>query len=196
MLVHRRAIAALCVALAAWITLGIVHPVPAPTIRIWTAAHDLGGGELLTSADLHPAAYPRDLVPSGAVRDRDDLVGRLLAAPLPRGQPLTEAVVLGSGRLAGYPGRSALGLRVPDDDVAALLRPGEEVDLVATDPQGAHPAELLVHGAVVLAVPRQAPGADTASGTGRLVVFGVPREEAEHVADVASARYLAVIWNR
>lgn len=196
MLAHRRGLAVLLTAVAVWSALGVVHPAPPPTTRIWTAADDLTGGRVLVASDLRAVAFPRDLVPAGSVRDRDQLLGHLLATPLTRGDPVTHDDVLGPTRLEGYPGTAALGLRVGDDAVAALLRAGEQVELVATDPQGAHPAELLVHDAVVLAVPRPTGDADTVSGTGRLVVFAVPGADAEHVADIASARYLTVIWNR
>jgi pilus assembly protein CpaB len=196
LLIHRRGLAALCLGAAVWVALGVVHPPPPATVTLWTAAHDLGSGTRLTPGDLRARRFPAGLVPDGALRARDPLPGRTLATPLGRGQVVTAAELLGPEHLRGYPGRSALGLRVPDEEAASLLRAGDRVDLIASDPQQGHPPELLAHDAAVLAVPPAATGTATPTGTGRLVVFAVPTDDVEHVASAGSSLYLSVVWNR
>lgn len=197
-LIHRRAIAAVCAGLAVWLALELLTATPPSGVNVVTAAHDLDSGSTLRAADLTRTRYRPGSVPSGAFRVPERLVGRTLVAPLTEGSPLTARQVLGRSALAGYPDDAAIGLRIPDEDAAALLDPGDRVDLVASDPQGDDTAERLVHDAVVLALPERDP--DTArSGTessGRLVLFAVPSPDVEHIAAVGSSHFLTVIWNR
>ena len=197
-LIRRRTLAALCAALAVWSGIhGLTRPPPAG-VALVTAAHDLDSGTTLARSDLRRTRFSRGSAPAGAARDPDPLVGRTLLAPLARGEPVTPRRLLGAGALAGYPGLSAVGLRIPDEGAAALLEPGDRVDLVASDPQGGRDPERLVRDAVVLALPQPDPDAartGVASG-GRLVLFAVPRDDVEHVAAVANSLFLTVIWNR
>ena len=196
LLIHRRGLTALALAVLTWTALGTVHP-PAPrTVALWVAARDLPSGQQLRASDLVRDDFLASTAPAAAVRDNALVLGRTLVTPLTRGEPLTTAQVLGSQHLAGLPGRSAIGLRIPDEAVADLVRAGDRVDLVATDPQHGSPPELLVHDAVVLTVPRSPAGAGTTAGSGRLVVFAVPAGDVEHIAAAGSALYLSVIWNR
>jgi len=197
-LIHRRAIAAVCAGLAVWLALELLTATPPSGVTVVTAAHDLTSGSTLSAADLTRTRYNPGSVPSGAFRAPERLVGRTLVAPLTEGSPLTARQVLGRSALAGYPDHSAIGLRIPDEDAAALLDPGDRVDLVASDPQGADTAERLVRDAVVLALPEPDPDA-ARSGTetgGRLVLFAVPSQDVEHIAAVGSSHFLTVIWNR
>jgi pilus assembly protein CpaB len=197
-LIRRRPIAAVCAALAVWTALHQLTESPPAGIRVVTAAHDLDSGDSLRPEDLRVTSYAPGSVPERAVRDPRALIGRTLLVPLTTGEALTARQVLGPSALAGYPDRSAVALRIPDQDAAALLDSGDRVDLVASDPQGDDKAETLVADAVVLALPKPDPEAariGVESG-GRLVLFAVPTEDVEHVAAVASSHFLTVIWNR
>jgi pilus assembly protein CpaB len=197
-LIRRRSLAALCVALAVWFGLNTLTAAPPAAVPLLTAARDLPSGSTVAADDLERTRFSPGSVPPTALRDPRSIVGRTLLVPVERGEPLSSAKLLGEGALTGYPGRVAIGLRIPDEDAAALLDPGDEVDLVATDPQGDAEPERLVRDAVVLAVPRPDPDAGTVGGTGsgRLVLFAVPREGIEHVAAAATSHFLTVIWNR
>ena len=197
-LIHRRGLAAVCVALAAWSALDALSA-PAPAgVQVLTAAHDLDSGTRLEADDLKRTRFSPGSVPPTGVRDPAKVLGRTLLAPLSQGEPVTAGRLLGSGALSGYPGRSAIGLRVPDQDAAALLDPGDRVALVASDPQGDDDPEVLVRDAVVLAVPTPEPGhaANGGVNSGRLVLFAVPSDGVERVAAVATSHYLSIIWNR
>ncbi|RNL62406.1 pilus assembly protein CpaB [Nocardioides marmoriginsengisoli] len=200
LLIHRRGLAALCLGLSCWLVLGEVRAGPARTVEVWTAAHDLPGGAALTADDLRRTKFLAETAPPAAALRAEQLVGRTLAAPLARGDVLTRADLVGSRRLDGYPGRSAVGLRIPDADAAALLRPDDHVDLVASDPQqrgaGSRDPETLVRDAIVLAVPRAASGPGAGDHPGRLVVFAVPSDDAAHVAATGATLFLTPIWNR
>lgn len=194
-LLHRRLLGALIAAAAVWSVVQATAAPPPPARDVWVAAHDLRGGTVLVRGDLERAAFAPGTEPDAAIRSPEAVLGRTLATPVGRGEPITTAHLVGADRLAGYPGRAAVAVRIPDPDVAGLLTPGQRVSLVATDPQGTSPPTRVVDDAVVLTVPRAA--ADRAGAlTGRLVVFAVPEERTDDLASAGTTRYLTVVWNR
>jgi len=195
-LVHRRLLGGSFAALAVWLVVQAATAPPPETEPVWTAAHDLPSGTVLTRADLSRTGFTPGSVPAAAVRSLDKVLGRTLATPLGSGEPLTVAHLTGAERLSGYPGRAAVAVRIPDADVVALLTPGQRVALVASDPQGAAAAERIVDDAAVLAVPKPDSRGAPSTLQGRLVVFAVPREQADEVVAAGTTRYLGVVWNR
>lgn len=197
-LIRRRSLAGLCAALAVWSAVEVLTTAPPTGVIVVTAAHDLASGTAIGPGDLRRTRFLPDSVPPSAIRRLPQVLGRTLVVPLAEGAPLTEGQLLGRGLLAGYPGRSAIALRIPDQDAAALLDPGDRVDLVATDPQGGSEPERLVQDAAVLALPPVDPGAARPGGEsgGRLVLFAVPSDDVEHIAAVANTHFLTLIWNR
>jgi Flp pilus assembly protein CpaB len=195
-LIHRRLLGALCAAAATWLVVQAATSPPPTTQPVWTAARDLPTGTVLTSDDLHRTGFAPGSIPPAAVHSVGDVLGRTLATPLGAGEPVTPAHLVGAERLAGYPGREAVAVRIPDAGVVSLLAPGQSVALVATDPQGGRPPERIAEDAVVLAVPK--PSRDTAPSTltGRLVVFAVPAGLADGLASAGTTRYLTVVWSR
>lgn len=195
-LVHRRLLGALFAGIAVWLGLQAAGAPPAPTVPVWTAARDLPTGTVIGPDDLRRTGFAPGSVPPAAVRSLRPLLGRTLATPLGAGEPVSPAHLVGSDRLAGYPGRSAVAVRIPDPAVAALLTPGQRVDLVASDPQGGRPPDRLVEDAAVLAVPRDDRSGTGGMVTGRLVVFAVPDGLAAELASAGTSRYLTVVWSR
>jgi Flp pilus assembly protein CpaB len=193
-LIHRRLLAGACAALVVWLVVQAATAPPPTTEPVWTAAHDLDSGAVLRRDDLTRTGFAPGSVPAAAVRSLDGLLGRTLATPLGRGEPVTRAHLAGSERLSGYPGRVAVAVRLPDAGVVALLTPGQRVTLVASDPQGGQPPERVAEDAAVIAVPRESASAGAGLASGRLVVFAVPRETADDLAAAATTRYLNVVW--
>lgn len=197
-LIHRRGLAALCAAGAVLVTLQTLRPAAPITVELWTAARDVPAGTRLTRDDLGRTAYPPDLAPGEAVPDLDRLVGRTLVVPLERGQPVSARHLLGRNALVGYPGRAAIAVRLPDADVATLLRPGDRVDLWSTDARNPGPAALVVDDAAVLAASEPESGGLTSAGaaSGALVLLAVPNDEIATVAAATATGFLSVAWNR
>lgn len=195
-LVHRRLLAGACAALVVWLVVQAATTPPPATEPVWTAAHDLDSGAVLGRDDLTRTGFAPGSVPAAAVRSLAGVLGRTLATPLGRGEPVTAAHLAGAERLAGYPGRVAVAVRLPDPGVVGLLTPGQQVTLVASDPQGGQPPERIAEDAAVIAVPKESAGADAGLTSGRLVVFAVPRETADELAAAATTRYLSVVWSR
>jgi hypothetical protein len=195
-LLHRRPLAALTAGGAVLAGLQATAPAPPETVAVWTARRDLSSGTILQPPDLARTRFSPRTVPSGAVRDLDEVSGRTLAAPMSRGEVLTARRTLGPGLLRGYPGTTAVPLRVTDGAVASMLRVGDRASFVAADPEGrTAPRELLDHVPVV-ALPPPDEGTLSGGSPGRLVVVAVPSESASEVAGVAATAVLVPVWER
>jgi Flp pilus assembly protein CpaB len=105
----------------------------APTAEVVVAARDLAAGTVLTAADLRLAALPDSVVPAGVVRRPAGLIGQRAAGPVRRGEPVTDVRVVGPGLAAGLAaGETAVPVRLSDAESAALVRPGDRVDVLGT----------------------------------------------------------------
>jgi Flp pilus assembly protein CpaB len=189
---RRRLLAALCALVAVLAGLRATAAPPPATVPVTVAARDLGAGTVLRAGDLTTARFAPGTAPSGHIRDP---VGRQLAGPLRRGQPVTDTVLLGASLVRERPDLVVLPVRLPDTAMAELLCVGDEVDLVAADPQGG-PATTVARGALVLALPP--PPADAAADglPGRLVVLGVAEADVTPVSAASVTRFLTVAWSR
>lgn len=194
-LLHRRLLAAVTVGGAVLAGLQAAAPPPPATVTVWTASRDLSGGQVLGPDDLVATRFRPETVPEGVVRGPADVVGRTLAAPMTRGEPLTRVSTLARGLLRGYPGTTAVPLRITDAAVVDLLRVGDRVSLVAADPDGRRAPTRLVDDVAVVAIPKV--HASLGTGTpGRLVVAAVPSTEASEVAAAAATSILIPVWSR
>lgn len=197
---RRRLIAAALVGLAVAAGLRTMSPEQPPTRTIWAAARDLAGGRPLSSKDLRAVAFPLAAVPAGALPTGTRIVGRLLAAPVRRGEPLTDVRLLEPSLLAALdrPGLVAVPVHVADGSAAAaLVHAGDVVDVLAAgDPAaGAGPGPVTVAAGVqVLSVPARVA---TAGDGGGLVVVAVTRDQAGALAQAgATARLSLALVNR
>src|SRR3954451_24271426 len=90
LLAHRRALAALCAALAVLAAFRAQAPPPPARTQVLTAATDVPGGSVLRPKDLARVAYDPAAVPDGSFRAASEVVGRTTAAPLRASEPLTD----------------------------------------------------------------------------------------------------------
>jgi Flp pilus assembly protein CpaB len=193
-------IAALCAAVAVLAAIKAVSPPADRTVQVWAAARDLSGGSPLTARDLRAVALPVGSVPAGVLPAGAQVVGRLLAAPVRQGEPLTDVRLLGPALLASLPepGLVAVPVRVADGSAAAaLVHPGDVVDVLAVDePDSGRPSEgpVTVATAVrVVAVPAR--GGVSGDGGG-LVVVAASRSQADALAAASSGARLSLALRR
>jgi Flp pilus assembly protein CpaB len=165
-----------------------------PTAPVVVAAADLPGGTTVGAADLTVAALPVDEVPEGSMQVPEQVAGRVLAAPVRRGEPVTDVRVVAPGLLEGYPGLVAAPVRVADAAVVALLEVGDRVDLVATRPDSAS-ATVVVSDAPVVALPDPG-GSGEGPLAGGLVVVAVDDEAALRLAEASVSSVLSVLLGR
>lgn len=190
---RRRLIGVVLLASAAALSLRAVQPPAAPSHPVVVAAHAVGTGGVLGADDLRLARYPDGAVPEGALTTLPAAVGRRVTAGLSPGEPLTAARLLDDDARAA-PGRVALAVRLPDAGLAGLLRPGERIDLLATDARGGG-ARTVASDVVVLALPPRA-ASGPADEPGRPVVLEVASAEVADVTDAAVRLFLSWAWVR
>ena len=189
---RRRLIAALLAAGAVLAGLRTVaRPAPA-TVEVLVAARDLPSGTVLAGDDVVARAFPVDLAPAAA---SGQAAGRVLAAAVRRGEVLTDVRLVGPALTDAVPGETVLPVRLPDAGMATLLRPGDEVDLVATDP-GTGETSVVASDVTVLATPAGVPDGPAGGAGGALVVVSASATEAIAVASAALGQFLTVSWNR
>lgn len=189
-LARRRPLAALLSAVAVAAGIHAATAPPPATVEVAVAARDLAAGTVLAPGDLRRVGFAPGSVPAGASYDA---VGRTLAAPLRAGEPVTDVRVVGPALTEGYPGLSAVPVRLPDAGMAGLLRVGDVVDLVSADPQGGG-ASVVATGVPVLAVPDSAPETAPSGLPGRLVVIGAPAGDVPRIADASVRTFLTVAF--
>lgn len=196
---RRRLVAAACAAIAVFAGLRAVAPHAVRTVSVWSAARDLTGGAPLRAADLRPVALPLAAVPAGALRTDDRVVGRLLAAPVRRGEPLTDVRLLGPALLDALPGpdQVAVPVRVADGSAAAaLVHAGDVVDVLASadvEAGGPRRPATVAAGVRVLSVPARVSGDGNGEG---LVVVAATTAQATALAQAATTTRLSLVLRR
>ncbi|MCW2736891.1 SAF domain-containing protein [Nocardioides sp.] len=189
---RRRLIAAALAAVATLAALRTLAPPPADTVEVLVAARDLASGTRLGDDDLVVRAYPRELAPPDAATAA---AGRVLAGPIGRGEVLTDVRVVGPALALAQPDETVLPVRLPDAGMARLLRAGDAIDLVATDP-GTGVTTVVAREVTVLATPTDVPDGPAGGAGGALVVVGASADEAVDIASAALSQYLTVSWDR
>lgn len=197
---HRRGVVALLLSVAAGAAVLALAPPAPPTVSVLVAAHDLAAGVMLAPADVRVSALSEHMVPSGALVAPGDTVGRVLAAPVRAGEPLTDVRLVGPALLRSLPdGQVGAPLQLADADVAALLRPGDLVDVVAAPPHdvagGSTAPRVVAERVRVLAVstPRSAGALGVAADSVPLVLVAAPPATAVDLAAASVTQGLAVV---
>lgn len=190
-LLLRRAAAALLVGFAVVLALAPGRGESAGG-SVVVAGRDLSPGTVLEASEVTLRELPAELTPDGAARAPDAVLGRTLAAPVRRGEPLTDVRLTGSelARAAtANPDAVSVPLRLADPGVAALLHVGAVVDVV-TAGERQHEPVVLARGARVLAVLE----ADnrTEARDGRLVLVALDPGAATRVAAASISQQLTV----
>ncbi len=166
---------------------------PDPTVPVVVAATDLPAGAVLDGSGLVVVGMPPGVRPTGSSAEVADLAGRVLAAPLRSGEPVTDVRVVGAGVTALLPpGQVAAPVRPADLAVAALVRAGDRVDVLATV-EGSATAEVVARGALVLSADGRSGDASAEPSGGLLLVAVLPETAARLAAAAASATLTRVL---
>lgn len=204
---HRRVVAALAVATAVAAGLQAVAPAGAATVPVLAAARDLGWGDPLRAGDLQQVRLPADAVPDGALEETAVAVGRLLASPVRRGEPITDVRLVGPGLLDGHDADGdllAVPVRVADPGAAALIGAGDTVDVLAAPADAfaaeaeadsgpvALPADVVAGDVRVLAVPSRDAAGAVPSAEGALLVVAASSSQAARLARAQATSRLSI----
>jgi Flp pilus assembly protein CpaB len=198
---RRRLFAAALVGLAAICALRVLRPPAVPTRPVWVAAHDLTGGRPIASGDVRVEHLPSADVPEHAITAATSPVGRILAAPVRRTEPLTDVRLLGTSLLTAIdaPDAVVVPVRVTDGAASiALVHAGDAVDIIAvSDPSLASTdaGSTVVHDVRVLATPTPEASDPTGDAGGVLIVAASPQQAAA-LAAAATGSQLSVAVRR
>ena len=188
---HHRAVAALLAGLSVVLIASWLDEPDGPGVPVPVTSAALPAGHTISPADVTLSALPAHLVPGGESLTLDAVVGQVTAVGLAPGT-LLQAGLLATGRGVA-PGRAVVPISLPDDQLRALLRPGDPVTLVVPSTEA---AEVLTADARVAALPA-APGgsalAVAGAGPDGLVLVDVPAAEAPVVAALGQGSQLSVI---
>ena len=158
------------------------------------AAADLPPGTTLDDADLRVVPFPPALRPAGATAVPGALGGRVLAAAVRSGEPLTDVRLVGAGLTALLaPGQVAAPVRLADLAVTGLVRAGDRVDVLAAT-EGTQQAERVTTAALVLAAPAPAAPAPAPVGAAPagLLLLAVDTATAARLAAASAGATLTV----
>jgi pilus assembly protein CpaB len=182
------------VAAVAAVLTGISAAVPeGPAMAtVVKAKSQLPGGTVLSAADLALDHVVASDAPEGVLTDPDALVGKTLAAPVAKDQMMT-LLTTTAARASVPPGHVIAPLRLPDTALAALLRPGDIVDVIAADPE-AEQAAVVAASARVVTVPQVSDDRLGPGPEGALVLINVDSQTAAVVARAAVSATLSIIW--
>lgn len=172
----------------------VLRPDPLPTaagtpavVPVAVSVRDLPAGTVLTSGDLAVVELPAAFAPAGTVADAAQLVRRVLAGSVRAGEPISDARLVGPGLTALLPdGQVAAPVRLADLAIAALVRSGDRIDVLATAPDAAA-AEVVAGGALVLAADET--GEESSAG---LLLIAVDGPTAARLAAAATTATLTV----
>lgn len=159
-------------------------------MTVTVASRDLPAGSVIARDDVTRIEMPEDTVPDDLV---DTPVGRVLAGPVARGEVLTGVRLVGPALAEAQPGEQAVPVRLPDDAMADLVRAGDEIDLLATDP-GSGESRTVATDVRVLAVPRRDSTAGSEATAGTLVVLALTPDRVRTVTGAALAEYLTIAF--
>lgn len=188
---HRSLLAAGLAAGSVASALGVLAPHARAGIDVLVATRDLPAGTALTAADVRTAQLPVGMAPTGALTTQGQAAGRLLAAPVRRGETITDIRLAGTSLLGGLPaGLLAVPVRIGDAAAAALVSSGDHVDVLAAGTAAGGPpvAAVVAADAVVLAVPT----AVESGGDGALVVLATSPSVAARLAAAAVSSRLSI----
>jgi Flp pilus assembly protein CpaB len=155
------------------------------------AAQAIARGEVLGAVMFRIRLFPAAFAPPGAVRDPGSVAGRVLLAPLAAGQPLTVEALApqDAGPVAGLVPSGLRAVPLVTSLVAAAIRPGDRVDVLATFPGPHAHTETVASGLEVLRVLQpgdsstgSAFGTGAASVAGTVLMLLVTADQTEQLA--------------
>lgn len=190
---HRRKLAVLAAIGAVLTGITALAPDGPPSVAVVRATSRLAAGATVTSAAVEVERVPEAAVPREALTDPAAVIGKTVLGPVAEGTVLTALDVVSPSATAA--GRVVAPLRLADADVAALVRAGDSVDVLAAEPE-AGAAVVVARGVRVLTVPEPVDSSGLSAGPaadGALLLVEVTPEVATRLAQAAVAATISIV---
>ncbi|WP_194793093.1 SAF domain-containing protein [Raineyella fluvialis] len=191
---HRRSLAAVLTFVAVLGALRVFAAPPGGGAQVVVLTADVTGGSALSRTQLTLRSVPPDLVPGGAVTALDQAEGRTPAGPLTAGTILTASALVGPGLAGLSSGHVAVPARLADPGIVAVLRVGDVIDVLATDPSSGEVRRAATR-ARVASIPAQGDTGPLSASSSQdvLVLLDVTAQEAVEVTRAAATARLSVV---
>ena len=155
-LTNRRVFAAGFAGLAVLFALAALKP-STPGSPAIVARHDLVSGTVLSAGDLRSTTLPPGGKASHSWSSPDKLLGRRIAAPMRKGEILTDYRLLEPGLLDGYDKGLVLAtIHIAEPTQIAALRVGDHVNIVGSNPEGDAESTVIARRAIIASLPHMA----------------------------------------
>ena len=108
--------------------------------QVVVAEVDIPAGTPLVDRMVKVSQWPEEIIPSSAIRDPKQAIGRVVQVPLNKGEPLLVLKLAPEGTAAGLgglldPNKLAVTVRTDDvSGVAGFINPGNRVDILVEMP--------------------------------------------------------------
>jgi pilus assembly protein CpaB len=104
--------------------------------QVVVAEVDISAGTVLVDRMVKVSQWPEEIIPSSAIRDPKQAIGRVVQVPVSKGEPLLVLKLAPEGTAAGLgglldPNKLAVTVRTDDvSGVAGFINPGNRVDIL------------------------------------------------------------------
>ena len=171
------------------------------TTQLVIAAIDIDLGSTISDAMLKVVAWPSTALPPNSFKDLKSLNGRVLRAPIFKGEPILEPKLAPQGSVGGLPsmiknGKRAISIKVNEViGVAGFTLPGSFVDVMVntTDSRDKSVSKIVLKQILVLAIAQEAKRDDAKPKVVNAVTLEVSPDEAEKLDLARSIGSLTLI---
>jgi pilus assembly protein CpaB len=128
--------------------------------QVVVAELDISAGTPIADRMVKVSQWPEEIIPSSAIRDPKQAIGRVVQVPLTKGEPLLVLKLAPEGTAAGLgglldPNKLAVTVRTDDvSGVAGFINPGNRVDILvemtAPGSSGEHFSKIILQNIKVL----------------------------------------------
>lgn len=171
----RKMLAALLIGVAAAATVFTFLPKTSGD-PVVTVSQLLTPGTVIEASHVTTKVYPKDLIPSNAVRDVKDVVGKTSASTLEPGMPVTATALVENAPSTVPPGYVRVPVSLADQAASSVLQPGHHVQVFSTVSDA---AGVLVDDATVVTV---STSKDPFAGETRVVTLAVKQDDTPKLA--------------
>jgi Flp pilus assembly protein CpaB len=186
---HRRLVAAVAAMLSVAALAVVLTGRDQVLVEVVTVVQRVEAGQTVTADDIRLAGVPEAFLPQGALTQAETAVGRLAAAGLPVGAIVTTDALVSSAGRASASGRLVMPLTLTQPELVELLRPGDAVALIVSDPYG---ETTVIDDVVIVGLPQSDSGGLLSSATASSILIDVSDAVAAQLTAARAASTITI----